>query len=127
MSLLVPYRSQRGAGHYPVFIGRSYQRGRGFGSVLSSVFRNLLVPAAKNVGKSLLKTGLQKTSGVLSGIADGKNVRQAVMDELTVTPRTVVSRAKKRHASQTRTRRTKQPRVRTPGRQTHGSGKSIFT
>ena len=72
MSLLVPYQSQRGGGNYPVFIGGSYQRGRGFESVLSSVFRNLVVPAAKNVGKSLLRTGLQKSSNVLSGIAQGK-------------------------------------------------------
>ena len=77
--MLVPY--QRG-GTYPVFIGKSYQRGRGFGSIMSSVFRNLVVPAAKNVGKSLLRTGLKKASNVMRGVAHGKNIKRALMDEV---------------------------------------------
>lgn len=76
--MLVPY--QRGG--YPVYVGRAYQRGRGFGSVMSSLFRNLVVPAAKSVGKSLLRTGLKKASNVMRGVADGKNIRQAVMEEV---------------------------------------------
>lgn len=76
--MLVPY--QRGG--YPVFVGRAYQRGRGFGSVMSSVFRNLVVPAAKSVGKSLLRTGLKSASNVMRGVAEGKNVKQAFMDEV---------------------------------------------
>ena len=76
--MLVPY--QRGG--YPIFSGRAYQKGRGFGSVMSSLFRNLVVPAAKSVGKSLLRTGLKKASNVMRGVADGQNIRQAVMHEV---------------------------------------------
>jgi len=76
--MLVPY--QRGG--YPVFVGRAYQKGRGFGSIMSSVFRNLVVPAAKSVGKNLLKTGLRKASNVMRGVADGKNVKEAMFDEV---------------------------------------------
>ena len=76
--MLVPYQS----GGYPVFAGRAYQRGRGFGSVMSSLFRNLVVPAAKSVGKSILRTGLRKASNVMRGVADGKNIKQAVMQEV---------------------------------------------
>lgn len=78
--MLVPYRPN-GNRTSPIFIGRSYQRGRGFGSTMSSIFRNFIVPAAKDVGKSLLKTGLRKTSGVLKNVADGKGVKQAFKDE----------------------------------------------
>lgn len=77
--MLVPYKSQRGG--YPVFVGQAYQRGRGFGSILSSVFRNVIVPAAKDVGKSLLRTGLKKTANVMSGVASGKKFTQALGDE----------------------------------------------
>ena len=81
--MLVPYRGRiRQRGGYPVFEGRAYQRGRGFGSVLSSMFRNFVVPAAKNIGKSLVQTGLQKTSGVLQSVADGRSLREAVSDQL---------------------------------------------
>lgn len=77
--MLVPY-SQRGG--FPIFAGRAYQRGRGFGSIMSSVFRNLIVPAAKNVGKSLLRTGLKKASNVMRGVAEGKNIKQAMIDQI---------------------------------------------
>ena len=51
--MLVPYQGraiQRGG--MPVFDGAAtFQRGRGFGSVLSKIFRNVVLPVAKNVGK----------------------------------------------------------------------------
>ena len=57
------------------------QRGRGFGSVLGSIFRNVVVPTAKSVGKTLLKTGLRKASNVMRGVADGQNIGEAVAQE----------------------------------------------
>ena len=57
------------------------QRGRGFGSVLGSIFRNVVVPTAKSVGKSLLKTGLRKASNVMRGVAEGQNVGEALAEE----------------------------------------------
>ena len=57
------------------------QRGRGFGSVLGSIFRNVVVPAAKTVGKSLLRTGLKKASNVMRGVADGQHIGEAMVQE----------------------------------------------
>ena len=80
--MLVPY--QRGRG-FPVYRGGppylGIQRGRGFGSVLGSIFRNVVVPTAKTVGKSLLKTGLRKASNVMRGVADGQNIGEAMAEE----------------------------------------------
>ena len=57
------------------------QRGAGFGSILGSIFRNVVVPTAKSVGKSLLKTGLKKASNVMRGVAEGQNVGDAMIQE----------------------------------------------
>lgn len=85
--MLVPYHGRiRQRGGYPVFEGRVYQRGRGFGSVLSGLFRNFIVPAAKNIGKDLLRTGLQKSSSVLQSVADGRSLRDAVSDHIATSP-----------------------------------------
>ena len=85
--MLVPYRGRmRQRGGYPVFEGRAYQRGRGFGSVLSSMFRNFVVPAAKNIGKDLLRAGLKKSSGVLQSVADGRSLRDAVSEQFDTSP-----------------------------------------
>ena len=80
--MLIPLRSQHGNG-IPIFAGSSYQRGSCFGSVLSSIFRNVILPTAKNVGKSLLRTWLKKTSGIMRGAAEGKTLSQAFSDEFT--------------------------------------------
>lgn len=75
---------QRGDG-YPVFIGSSYQRGRGFGSIMASLFRNVIVPTAKKyavpVLKSVVKTGARRTANVLSNVASGRGIKEAFIDE----------------------------------------------
>lgn len=86
--MLVPYHCRsRQRGGYPVFQGHAYQRGRGFGSVLSSMFRNFVVPAAKDLGKNLLRTGLKKASGVMNSVADGRSLGEAVTQEFNVSQR----------------------------------------
>lgn len=81
--MLIPYHSRKSQhGGYPVFIGRSHQRGAGFGSTMSSIFRNFVVPVAKDVGKSLLKTGLRKASNVMRDVADGRNVIQSAKEQI---------------------------------------------
>jgi hypothetical protein len=40
----------------PVFIGRFSQRGYGFGSILSGLVRNIILPTIKSLGKSIVKT-----------------------------------------------------------------------
>lgn len=57
------------------------QRGRGFGNILGSLFRSVIVPAAKSVGKSLVRTGLRKASNVMRGVADGQKIGDAVARE----------------------------------------------
>jgi hypothetical protein len=63
------YRRQTG-GEIPVFVGRRYQRGHGLGSILSGLFRRV-VPFVKdnirNVGRNLLKTGVNVVGDVLGG------------------------------------------------------------
>ena len=64
--ILVPYRPQRGSS-LPVFRGMAVRSGRGFGSALSGLFRNVVLPVASTVEKSLVRKGLKTASGVLSG------------------------------------------------------------
>ena len=107
--MLVPY--QRGRG-FPVYQGgppyMGMQRGRGFGSVLGSIFRNVVVPAAKNVGKSLLRTGLKKASRAMRDVADGHRVADAISNQ--ITPR----QRQPRKQPQTRRRQPTQPVRRQP-------------
>ena len=70
------YFSQTGG----YFVGRPYQRGGGIGSVFSSLFRFLL-PVLKSAGKELGKEGLAVGSRILSDVAQGKDVRSAVVSE----------------------------------------------
>lgn len=70
------YFSQTGG----YFVGRPYQRGGGIGSVFSSLFRFLL-PVLKSAGKELGKEGLAVGSRILNDVAQGKNVRSAVVTE----------------------------------------------
>lgn len=102
--MLVPY--QRGRGSFPVYRGgppyMGFQRGRGFGSVLGSIFRNVVVPTAKTVGKSLLKTGLRKASNVMRGVADGQNIGEAMVQELIPTQQSLQVRQPRQVAVQRR-------------------------
>ena len=62
------------------FVGRPYQRGGGIGSVFSSLFRFLL-PVLKSAGREIGKEGLAVGSRILGDVAQGKNVRSAVVTE----------------------------------------------
>lgn len=53
---------QHGAG----FLGYPYQRGAGLGSIFRRIFRAIM-PYAKSAGKSLLSTGADIASDVVSG------------------------------------------------------------
>ena len=48
---------QHGSGYdLPIFVGRSSQRGYGFGSLLAGLARNIILPTVKSLGKSIVKT-----------------------------------------------------------------------
>ena len=70
------------------------QRGRGFGNILGSLFRSVIVPAAKSVGKSLVRSGLRKASNVMRGVADGQKIGDAVAQEF-IPGRPAVTRRRK--------------------------------
>jgi len=71
------YLKQSGAA-MPVFVGTKRQRGHGIGSMLSGLFRNVLLPFLKgNVGSlagNVLNTGVQ----VLDDVLQGKLVKDTV-------------------------------------------------
>ena len=62
----------------PVFVGTNRQRGHGIGSMLSGLFRNVVLPFLKgNVGSlagNVLNTGVQ----VLDDVVPGKLVKDTV-------------------------------------------------
>lgn len=125
--MLVPYHSRRFQhGGYPVFIGRSHQKGAGFGSVMSSLFRNVVVPVAKDVGKSLLKTGLRKAGNVMHDVADGRNMMESAKEQIGLArrrrqPAAKPARGKKRKAAPAK----RKPAVKRP-RKNPGRPKDIF-
>jgi len=57
------YYAKQSGGAMPVFVGTKRQRGHGIGSILSGLFRNVVLPFLKgNVGSlagNVLKTGAQ--------------------------------------------------------------------
>ena len=75
-NFLVPYHPQRGSG-LSVFRRMAVQSARGFGSAFSGLFRNVVLPVASAVGKSLARKGLKTASGVLTGVAEGKGLKRA--------------------------------------------------
>ena len=70
------------------------QSGRRFGSAVSGFLRNVVLPVASTVGKSLVRKGMKTASGVLSGVAEGKGLKRAFMEELQA-PSVVTSRPRK--------------------------------
>jgi len=74
------YAKQRG-GAMPIFVGTKRQRGHGIGSMLSGLFRNVVLPFLKgNVGSlagNVLKTGAQ----VLDDVVRGKSLKDTVKSE----------------------------------------------
>ena len=74
------YAKQRG-GAMPVFVGTKRQRGHGIGSMLSGLFRNVVLPFLKgNVGSlagNVLETGAQ----VLDDVVQGKPLKDTVKSE----------------------------------------------
>ena len=51
------------------------QSGRGFGSALSVIMRNVILHAAKTVWKSLAQKGLKTASGMSEGVVEGNETK----------------------------------------------------
>lgn len=70
------YMGQVGSGQSGIFIGSKNQKGHGFGSMLSGLFRSaapILKKGLASFGKSALSTGLSIATDVL----DGRNARES--------------------------------------------------
>ena len=75
--LFTDYYVGQAGGSLPVFQGTRGQRGHGFGSVLSGLFRSAM-PMLKRIGKQALTTGAHIASDMLSGKKFGESARSRV-------------------------------------------------
>lgn len=77
----------------PVFRGVVTQRGRGFGSLLSGLMRNTLIPLAKTgikqfapvarrLGRKAVRQGTRQLSRAIKDVSRGQTVEQAVVNRL---------------------------------------------
>ena len=76
-SLFTDYYVNQAGGSLPVFQGSRGQRGHGFGSVLSGLFRSA-VPMLKRIGKHALTTGAHIASDMLGGKKFDESARARV-------------------------------------------------
>jgi hypothetical protein len=76
-SLFTDYYVNQAGGSMPVFQGSRGQRGHGFGSVLSGLFRSA-VPMLKRIGKQALTTGAYIASDMLGGKKFEESARSRV-------------------------------------------------
>ena len=98
--MLVRYQPKTGGG-LPGFKGAAIQRGSGLGGVLGGFLRNMILPAAKAVGRSLLKQGARKLATVASKVAEGQTFPQSIQPSTTKTKRKPANTTKRK----TRTKR----------------------
>jgi hypothetical protein len=76
-SLFTDYYVNQAGGSLPVFQGSRGQRGHGFGSVLSGLFRSA-VPMLKRIGRQALTTGAYIASDMLGGNKFDESARARV-------------------------------------------------
>lgn len=67
------FSQQTGAG----FVGMPYQRGAGLGSIFRGIFRALL-PIVKHAGKAIGKQALSTGAEIVSDVAAGNSIKEAV-------------------------------------------------
>lgn len=65
--------NQQGSG----FIGLPYQRGAGLGSIFKRIFRTIL-PYAKSAGESIGKTLLSTGADIATDVVSGENLKSSV-------------------------------------------------
>lgn len=65
---------QKGAGEFPVYVGRYAQKGHGIGNIIGSLFRRIL-PVLKAVAPHALRTG----ANVLEDVSQGKSWKESAI------------------------------------------------
>lgn len=78
--LLLASNQWGGSPGYTVFHGMPYQRGAGIGALFKSLMRHL-IPVGKEIGAALGRQGLRSTSNVLTGVLEGKSLKNALKEE----------------------------------------------
>lgn len=117
-SLFTDYYVNQAGGNIPVFQGSRGQRGHGFGSVLSGLFRSAM-PMLKRIGKQALTTGAYIAKDMLSGKKFGDSARARVSqginsflpDENDVSEQTGAGRARRAKRKRTVNRKSKRRRT----------------
>ena len=75
------YAGQVG-GDMPVFHGAKYQRGHGLGSMLSGLFRRIVLPFLKNNGKTIAANALKTGMEVADDVLEGKSLKDSAKNRI---------------------------------------------
>jgi hypothetical protein len=76
------YYVRQNGGEMPVFAGARHQRGHGLGSMLSGLFRRIIVPFFKNNGKTLASTALRTGMQMADDVIGGKSFKDSAKDRI---------------------------------------------
>jgi len=67
-------QQQKGGGDFPVYVGRSRQRGHGLGDIFKSIFR-VLFPALKTLAPHALRAG----ANIVEDVSKGKTWKDSAI------------------------------------------------
>lgn len=76
------YYSEQAGDGISHFSGLKYQKGHGIGSFFGRLFKSLILPSAKYLGKKALKTGVDIGSDVLEGQSFKESAKKRVNEIL---------------------------------------------
>jgi len=86
------YTSQTGNG-MPIFVGARHQRGHGLGSMLSGLFRRIILPFFKANGRMMatkaIKTGLRVADDVAQGESFKESAKRRIPEGIKATARKI--------------------------------------
>ena len=81
--------TRQAGGNVPVFQGYPIQRGRGFGNVLGGLLKaaipiakSAIIPAAKTVGKGLVRHGARHAAKALKSVSRRESIKSAVSKQV---------------------------------------------
>jgi hypothetical protein len=86
----IQYYVNQSGGDFNVFRGYKYQRGSGFGSFFSSLFRRVS-PLAKSLGSVIGKTLLNTGSNIAADSFSGKNWKDSTRNHLSTAGKNILS------------------------------------
>lgn len=87
-------QQQRGNGNFPVYIGRSNQRGHGLGNIIGGLFRKIL-PFFKAVAPHALRAG----ANIVEDISGGRSWKESVFSRVPESINAFTSKGKNQSGS----------------------------